>query len=90
MKLFCEMSEREIEQLNLTEITGLSVGSRVIHKNAGQHGGSGTTITSAEGTVLSLHNHGTNFMGYIVVTADVLWDDKEKYRVNTILLQKIK
>ena len=65
-----------------------NVGDRVKHRNAGQHAGSGRTITNSHGTVTDIHYAGFGFMGHTFV-AKVQWDDGQSYSMNECLLQSI-
>jgi hypothetical protein len=79
-KLFDHISQTENE-IDLQDFTGLKLGQRVTHRNAGQHGGNGTTISSQLGTVVGFDFQGEYSWGGACVTVDVLWDDKTKTRM---------
>lgn len=88
MKLYAEMSDEELEQVDLEKFTNLSFGDRVSHKNAGQHGGNGTTISSQLGTVIDHQNQGINSWGGLCVTVTVKWDNGEQYNMIHSLAKK--
>jgi hypothetical protein len=88
MKLFCEMPEDELEKVDLVEFTKLKIGDRVTHKNAGQHGGSGTTISAQRGTIIGHDNQGLYHWGGLCVTVRVLWDDGTETCIGYSLARK--
>lgn len=89
MKLFCEMTDEELNQVNLVEFTKLTVGDRVTHKNAGQSGGSSGRIFEGQGTVYSHTMQGLYSWGGLCVTVGVKWDNGEDYQIGYSLCRKV-
>lgn len=85
MKLYIEMTETELEQVNLVKFTGLEVGQRVSHVNAGKHG---SGISSQLGTIIGHENRGLYFWGGLCVMVTVQWDDGESYDMVYTLAKK--
>ena len=78
-KLCAEMTDEELSQVDLIQFTGLKIGDRVTHANAGQHGGNSTTISSQTGTIVGHKNQGLHHWGGLCVTVSVQWDDGSHY-----------
>lgn len=88
MKLFVDMTEKELESVDLVQFTKLNIGDRVSHKNAGQHGGNGSTISSQLGTIVGHQNQGLHHWGGLCVTVRVRWDDgSETTMVHTLAIK---
>lgn len=84
------MTHEEINQyIDLAKITGLNVGDKVTHKNAGQSAGSSGPIPSCQGTVVSLNNQGLYSWGGLCVVVYVKWENGEEYPVVYDYLNKI-
>jgi len=87
-KLFFEMTDEELENVDLVKFTNLNIGDRVTHANAGQHGGNGTTISSQQGTVICHQNNGLYSWGGLCVTVTVKWDDGTQNDMGYTLAKK--
>lgn len=74
-KFYADMTDEELAQVDLVKFTKLNIGDRVTHKNAGEHGGSGTRITKSVGTIVGHQNQGLTHFGSLFVTVTVNWDD---------------
>jgi hypothetical protein len=83
------MSDAELDAVNLVQFTGLEIGDRVVHANAGQHGGNGMTISSQTGTIVGHKNQGLHHWGGLCVTVSVAWDDGSQYEIVYSLAKKI-
>jgi len=88
MKLFIDMSEQELDNIDLVSFTGLNIGDIVFHVNAGQHGGSGTRIFTGKGVVKEIHKGGLHPWGGLSVLVRVLWDNGEEYLMDHKLAKK--
>lgn len=88
-KLYAEMTEQELLQVDLVQFSKLKIGDRVIHANAGQSAGSAGIISSQLGTVIGHQNQGTHFWGGLCVTVLVQWDDGSNYEMIYNLAKKV-
>lgn len=90
---YFDMTDEELDKVDLVKLTGLNVGDSVTHKNAGQHGGhtaqSRQTITSSQGTIVSHQNQGLTHFGSLFVTVEVLWDDNTSNTMHYSLARKV-
>lgn len=89
MRLYAEMTDLELEAVDLVEFTQLEIGQRVRHANAGQHGGNGSTISSQLGTIVGHQNQGLHHWGGLCVTVSVQWDDGSQYEILYSLAKKV-
>jgi hypothetical protein len=89
MRLYAEMTDAELDAIDLVEFTKLNVGDRVTHVNAGKHGGNGTTISSQTGTITGHQNQGLQHWGGLCVTVSVQWDDGSQYEMVYSLAKKV-
>ncbi len=87
-KFFFEMTENELEQVDLVKFTGLNIGDRITHANAGKHGGNGSIISSQLGTIVGHNNEGLTAAGSLCVSVKVLWDDGRQYTMLYNLAKK--
>lgn len=80
-KLYADMTDTELEQVDLVEFTSLKIGDRVTHLNAGAFAGSNGRISSQAGTIMGHQNQGLSHYGSLCVTVDVKWDDLSETRM---------
>lgn len=88
-QLYFEMTDEEISRIDLVAFTGLKIGDRVTHINAGKHGGNGTIISSQTGTVVAHQNQGLHHWGGLCVTVTVKWDDGSSYEMDYSYAKKV-
>ncbi len=89
IKLYCEMTDKELQQVDLIDFTGLNVGDKVTHKNAGGSGGSSGKIYEGQGTVMGHTMQGLYAWGGLCVTVDVAWNNGERYELGYSLAKKV-
>lgn len=89
MKLYAEMTDQELDQVNLIEFTKLNVGDRVQHANAGKVGGNAQIISDQLGTIVGHQNQGLYAWGGLCVTVTVQWDDGSQYDMGYSFAKKI-
>lgn len=77
-QFYCEMTDEELEKVDLVQFTKLNVGDRVTHKNAGKRY---CPPVGCQGTILSHQNQGCNAWGGLVVTVDVAFDNGDQFRM---------
>lgn len=63
-----------MDTISIEVLSNFRIGERVRHRNRGQHGGNGTTISDAMGTVKEIKYVGDDFQGFPVFFATVEWD----------------
>lgn len=71
MKFFIDMTDEELEQVDLVEFTKLKVGDRVRHANEGKMY---CPKVGTLGTIVKHHNMGLHHWGGLCVVVDVLFD----------------
>lgn len=87
MKLYAEMTDEELEQVDLAVFTKLNIGDRISHANEGKMY---CPKVGTLGTVVGHQNQGVHHWGGLCVTIDVLWDgETESMRMVYSLAKKI-
>lgn len=86
MKFTFEMSEEELDAIDLVEFTKLKIGQRVRHANEGQRY---CPKIGTLGTVVAHQNQGLYSWGGLCVTVDVLFDGETKTECMVYHLAKI-
>ena len=88
-KFFHEMTDEELKEVDLIDYTGLKVGDRISHVNAGYFLGNGSIISSQLGTVMGHQNRGLRPWGGLCVVITVLWDDGEEHYMDSSFAKKV-
>ena len=89
LKLYSDMTDDELAKVDLVQFTGLKIGDRVTHANAGKVGGNATRISSQTGTIVSHQNNGLYHWGGLCVTVTIKWDNGSEYDMVYSLAKKV-
>jgi hypothetical protein len=89
VKFYSDMSDDELQAVDLAKFTGLKIGDVVTHANAGQSAGSDGIISGQKGTIIGHHNQGLYSWHGLCVTVTVRWDNGKEYEIDHKLARKV-